>query len=160
LIRALAWTNIARDQDRGGAHAEREVTRGLESGQQDHATRLSRRRGDHGRRPCRGRRDAEPQWPRSSVLGGPPPQTGPDYYPPTQTGLKGQPDDVVSQFVALDGKPNQKDVHSTRGGTGIKVKRIQDTGEVYDCVIVGAGASGLAAAKFYQDRFGPDSKIL
>ena len=33
-------------------------------------------------------------------------------------------------------------------------------GECYDCVIVGAGASGLAAAKFYQDRFGPDKKIL
>ena len=36
----------------------------------------------------------------------------------------------------------------------------RDVDSDYDCVIVGAGASGLAAAKFYQDRFGPDSKIL
>jgi spermidine dehydrogenase len=84
----------------------------------------------------------------------------PDFYPPTATGLKGQPDGPLGQFMAIDGKPNQKDVHSTRGGTGIKPNRIQDTGEVYDCVVVGAGASGLAAAKFYQDRFGPDAKIL
>ena len=27
-------------------------------------------------------------------------------------------------------------------------------------MIVGAGASGIAAAKYYQDRFGPDKKIL
>ena len=78
----------------------------------------------------------------------------PDFYPPTATGLKGQPDGVLSQYMAIDGKPNQDDVHSTRGGTGIKPNRIQDTGEVYDCVVVGAGASGLAAAKFYRDRFG------
>jgi spermidine dehydrogenase len=84
----------------------------------------------------------------------------PDFYPPTATGLKGQPDAVLSQYMAIDGKPNQKDVHSTRGGTGIKPRRIQETGEVYDCVVVGAGASGLAAAKFYLDRFGPDKKIL
>jgi spermidine dehydrogenase len=30
----------------------------------------------------------------------------------------------------------------------------------YDLVVVGAGASGLAAAKWYQDRFGAGSKIL
>ena len=35
-----------------------------------------------------------------------------------------------------------------------------DDGECYDCVIVGAGASGLAAAKFYRDRFGADKKVL
>ena len=37
---------------------------------------------------------------------------------------------------------------------------MNDTKEKYDCVIVGAGASGIAAAKYYQDRFGPDKKIL
>ena len=46
------------------------------------------------------------------------------------------------------------------GGRGVRPRRARDTGEVYDCVIVGAGASGVAAAKFYQDRFGADSKIL
>ena len=37
---------------------------------------------------------------------------------------------------------------------------MRDVDDVYDLVVVGAGASGLAAAKWYQDRFGPDAKIL
>jgi NAD(P)-binding Rossmann-like domain len=40
------------------------------------------------------------------------------------------------------------------------VGRVRDTGEAYDCVIVGAGASGIASAKWYRDRFGEDSRIL
>jgi spermidine dehydrogenase len=83
----------------------------------------------------------------------------PGHYPPTDTGLIGHTDPVVEQIVRIDGRPNPDRVHSTKGGPGIRVP-VRDTGEVYDCVIVGAGASGLAAAKFYQDRFGPDSKIL
>jgi spermidine dehydrogenase len=83
----------------------------------------------------------------------------PGHYPPTDTGLIGHTDPVVRATMKIDGRPNPDDVHSTRGGPGIK-RPVRDTGEVYDCVIVGAGASGLAAAKFYRDRFGPDSKIL
>ena len=49
--------------------------------------------------------------------------------------------------------------HSAKPGPGIDVP-IRDACETYDCVIVGAGASGLAAAKFYRDRFGQDAKIL
>jgi spermidine dehydrogenase len=82
------------------------------------------------------------------------------YYPPTDTGLKGQRDDVVSRTIQIDGLPNPDDVHSTEGGPGIDPRKVKDTGESYDCVIVGAGASGLAAAKFYRDRFGEDSSIL
>ena len=37
---------------------------------------------------------------------------------------------------------------------------VRECDEDYDCVIVGAGASGLAAAKFYRDRFGEDARIL
>jgi spermidine dehydrogenase len=48
-------------------------------------------------------------------------------------------------------------VHSTKGGPGIHPRRVRD---VDDLVVVGAGASGLAAAKWYQDRFGADSRIL
>ena len=62
--------------------------------------------------------------------------------------------------MRIDGPPNQRDVHSTKGGPGIHVRRVVDSDETYDCVIVGAGASGLAAAKYYRDRFGEDSRIL
>jgi spermidine dehydrogenase len=84
----------------------------------------------------------------------------PGYHPPTDTGLKGTPDAVVKQIVKIDGPPNQRDVHSTRGGPGIHAWPHDDHETTYDCVIVGAGASGISAAKFYRDRFGPDSKIL
>ena len=84
----------------------------------------------------------------------------PGYFPPTVTGLKGQPDHVVDDIMRIDGPPNQRDVHSTRGGPGIHVRHVRDSDETYDCVIVGAGASGLAAAKYYRDRFGENSRIL
>jgi hypothetical protein len=83
----------------------------------------------------------------------------PGYYPPTSTGLTGQPDHVISEILKIDGLPNPNDVHSVVGGAGIS-RKTTNTREVYDCVIVGAGASGLAAAKYYRDRFGQDSKIL
>ena len=82
------------------------------------------------------------------------------YYPPTETGLKGQPNRVIRKIMRIDGPPNPRDVHSTRGGPGMRVRRVIDCHETYDCVIVGAGASGLAAAKYYRDRFGEDAKIL
>jgi len=85
---------------------------------------------------------------------------GHDEYPPTVTGLKGQPDDVVEHVMRIDGPPNPDDVHSTRGGPGVRLGRVRDLHETYDCVIVGAGASGIAAAKSYRDRFGADAKIL
>ena len=84
----------------------------------------------------------------------------PGYFPPTVTGLKGQPDHVVEDIMRIDGPPNQRDVHSTKGGPGIHIRHVRDSDETYDCVIVGAGASGLAAAKYYRDRFGENSKIL
>ena len=39
-------------------------------------------------------------------------------------------------------------------------KNVIDTGEAYDCVIVGGGISGLAAALFFQRQWGPGSKCL
>jgi spermidine dehydrogenase len=86
----------------------------------------------------------------------------PDYYPPSFTDPNvGIPDKVVKRTLKIDGPPvsDPDDIHSTAGGPGIN-KAVKDTGQVYDCVIVGAGASGLASAKFYLDRFGPESRIL
>ena len=62
--------------------------------------------------------------------------------------------------MAFDGLPNPRDVHSTKGGPGIHPRRVRDVDDTYDLVVVGAGASGLAAAKWYQDRFGANAKIL
>ena len=84
----------------------------------------------------------------------------PGYYPPTSTGITGQPDDVIRDAIRIDGFPQPDDVHSTRGGPGIFAVNARDVDDDYDLVVVGAGASGLAAAKWYQDRFGPDSRIL
>src|SRR5205814_6881823 len=67
---------------------------------------------------------------------------------------------VIRDVMSIDGRPNPRDVHSTKGGPGIHPRRVRDVDDVYDLVIVGAGASGLAAAKWYQDRFGKDSRIL
>jgi spermidine dehydrogenase len=39
-------------------------------------------------------------------------------------------------------------------------KNTNDTGETYDCVIVGGGISGLAAALFFQRQAGPGKKCL
>jgi spermidine dehydrogenase len=91
-----------------------------------------------------------------------PPTLPPGYYPPTVTGLKGEPDVVLNGIYKIDGKPDADAAarHSAKGGPGVHVPVVKECGEVYDCVIVGAGASGLAAAKFYRDRFGPDSRIL
>jgi spermidine dehydrogenase len=96
----------------------------------------------------------------ASTRGHDPRPLPPGYFPPTVTGLKGQPDEVVEDIMRIDGRPNQRDVHSTQGGPGIKVRHVRDSDETYDCVIVGAGASGLAAAKYYRDRFGESSRIL
>ncbi len=68
---------------------------------------------------------------------------------------------MIRKTIKIDGPPPSRPdrVHSTKGGPGIHA-RVEDTGEKYDCVIVGAGASGIAAAKYYRDRFGANKRIL
>jgi spermidine dehydrogenase len=74
-------------------------------------------------------------------------ETAGRYYPPTLTGLRGS--HPGSFEVAHELALRDKDFD-----TGV------DLGEEYDLVVVGGGLSGLAAAYFYRQRFGKDSRIL
>ena len=68
---------------------------------------------------------------------------------------------MLEKIYRIDGWPNVRAAaeHSAKPGPGIRVP-IRGRAEEYDCVVVGAGASGLAAAKYYRDRFGPDKRVL
>lgn len=66
-------------------------------------------------------------------------------YPPGLTGLRGQ---VQADFDVA---------HAMRDGKTFGVG--EDTGEVYDLVVVGAGMSGLAAAYFFRKKL-PETKVL
>jgi spermidine dehydrogenase len=51
--------------------------------------------------------------------------------------------------------------HAIRDGIYDRLPRtVIDTGEVYDCAIVGGGISGLAAALFFQRQAGPGMKCV
>ena len=70
-----------------------------------------------------------------------------DYYPPLLTGIRGNhpgSSEVMHGLVWAEQKPTA----------------YRKSNEHYDMVIVGAGVSGLAAARFCQKRMGTDAKIL
>jgi len=69
------------------------------------------------------------------------------YYPPTLTGLRGN-------------HPGSFEVSHAFAWNGQKPSEHKPLDEHYDLVVVGAGVSGLAAARFYQQRMGVDAKIL
>jgi len=71
----------------------------------------------------------------------------PTHYPPTLTGIRGN-------------HPGSFEVMHALAWGGQKPAEHRNLDEHYDMVIVGAGVSGLAAARFYQKRMGPDAKIL
>lgn len=92
---------------------------------------------------------AAPHW--LSVLAADPSQLEqpPPYYPPALTGLRGS--HVGSYETA----------HLLRDGSfWQKAGPAEETGETYDLVVVGAGLSGLAAARFFRDRAGESARIL
>jgi spermidine dehydrogenase len=73
---------------------------------------------------------------------------GPDYYPPALTGMRGSHDGsfAVAHAVAREGK-------------SFPIPKRQSE-QVYDLVVVGAGISGLSAARFFRDRRQETSTIL
>jgi spermidine dehydrogenase len=70
-----------------------------------------------------------------------------EYYPPTLTGMRGN-------------HPGSFDVSHALAWEGVKPAEYRKLDEHYDLIIIGAGVSGLAAARFYQKRMGTDAKIL
>lgn len=76
-------------------------------------------------------------------------QMGAEYYPPTRTGMRGS---HAGSFEVA---------HQMRDGSlGPVVANPEDTGEVYDLVVVGGGLSGLSSAYFYRRETGPEAKML
>ncbi|MEH6604999.1 MAG: FAD-dependent oxidoreductase [Pseudomonadales bacterium] len=72
----------------------------------------------------------------------------PSYYPPALTGLRGS-------------HPGSNDHAHSRAWSGkTDWGSTSDLQETYDLVVVGGGISGLAAAYFYQQEHGANTKIL
>jgi spermidine dehydrogenase len=69
------------------------------------------------------------------------------YYPPTLTGMRGSHAGSFEVAHAL-------------AWNGEKPAEYRALDEHYDLVVVGAGISGLAAARFYRKKMGPDARIL
>jgi spermidine dehydrogenase len=69
-----------------------------------------------------------------------------EAYPPALTGLRG------NHAGSIDAG------HAMRDGR--QWDTAEDTREVYDLIVVGAGMSGLAAAYFFRKKAGPNAKIL
>lgn len=76
-----------------------------------------------------------------------PPRASSANYPPTFTGMRGN-------------HPGSFEVSHALAWRGAKPPEHRKLAEHYDLVIVGAGLSGLAAARFYQKRVGSDARIL
>jgi spermidine dehydrogenase len=74
------------------------------------------------------------------------PETSPDYYPPTLTGMRGSTDAVMRVG------------HSLRDGKKWSAPRADAAR--YDLIVVGGGISGLSAAYFFRKVAGPKAKIL
>jgi spermidine dehydrogenase len=77
------------------------------------------------------------------------PESSPNYYPPSLTGMRGS---HPGSFDAA---------HALRDGTfWDSAGKPEDTGETYDLIVVGGGISGLAAAYFYRKMAGAKARIL
>jgi spermidine dehydrogenase len=68
-------------------------------------------------------------------------------YPPTRTGMRGSHPGAFESAHAL-----------ARAGKSFPAPA--DPDETYDLIVVGGGISGLAAAHYYQKKFGQNARIL
>jgi spermidine dehydrogenase len=73
-------------------------------------------------------------------------------YPPARAGLRGNYPDAVSAFGPM-GQGAYRQFPALDPGN-------DDTRDIYDLVIVGAGISGLAAAHLWRRALGANQKIL
>src|ERR1700688_1303807 len=77
------------------------------------------------------------------------PQDALGYYPPAKMGMRGNHDGSFTfAHLMRDGQPWNA------------LGKASATGENYDLVVVGGGISGLAAAYFYRQRAGKNTRIL
>ena len=90
---------------------------------------------------------------------GPPPLPK-GYYPPTAPASRASRTTSSATSCGSTGRRTSATSTRPRAAPASTSATCVDSDETYDCVIVGAGASGLAAAKYYRDRFGEDSRIL
>jgi len=70
------------------------------------------------------------------------------YYPPAATGMRG---DHPGSFEAA---------HALRDSRSVDLSAVSHTNETYDCVVVGAGMSGLGAAYFFLKNAGRTARVL
>lgn len=91
---------------------------------------------------------AAPPWLRAYGLSADQnPEQAPDYYPPLRTGMRGS-------------HPGSFEVGHQLRDRRAWSQAAEDTGEVYDLVVVGGGISGLSAAHFFRAAAGPQAKVL
>jgi spermidine dehydrogenase len=70
------------------------------------------------------------------------------YYPPTRLGMRGS---HPGSFEAA---------HALRDGSLAGAEQVEETGEHYDLIVVGAGISGLAAAHFFHQGTPHGARVL
>src|SRR3954452_14658603 len=78
---------------------------------------------------------------------GQPPEQAADYYPPLRTGMRGS-------------HPGSFEVGHQLRDRKSWTQEAEDTGEVYDLIVVGGGISGLSAAHFFRAAAGAGARIL
>ncbi len=75
------------------------------------------------------------------------PEQAADYYPPLRTGMRGS-------------HPGSFEVGHQLRDRRSWAQAAEDTGEIYDLIVVGGGISGLSAAHFFRAAAGPQARVL